>query len=269
MAITLIILGAVLLIVGLIISLRSIKPMYLNVISGLIIIIGTFFGLFGKQLQDKSSSEKSDKILKTGTNTEEKVDYLKIQNADLAKKVEQQAQVIDNLRQENTGLYSKLAETALELNNNIIGESDLDIQINKTRQTEFNFRFYNKSKLPVNNAHITIQNYNEIKKCDVLKETHDEVHIKFNCYEPNYIKQTGINLNPHGAIIFDTKSFNFLIDYMNFAIQIETRNKTIIYHLVYMIIDGKLVRSYRKYNLINKKKVFIQEDNPLHLADDF
>ncbi len=76
MAITLIISGSILLIVGLTLSLKSIKPMYLNVIAGLIIIIGTFFGLFGKQLQDKSSSEKSDKILTTGASTEEKVDYL-------------------------------------------------------------------------------------------------------------------------------------------------------------------------------------------------
>jgi uncharacterized membrane-anchored protein YhcB (DUF1043 family) len=275
-AITLIILGSILLIVGLIVSLKSIKPMYLNVIAGLIIIIGSFFGLFGKQLQDKSSSDKSDKILKTGTSTEEKVDYLKVQNAELTKqsellkdKVEQQAKVIDNLMQENTGLYKKLAETALELNNNVIGESDLDIQINTLKNNEFNFRFQNASDLPVNNAHITIQNYTEIKKCEILRETEDEVHIRFDCYQPNYIKQSGININPNGAINFNTKSFNFLSDYMNFAIQIETRKTTLIYHLVYKIVNDKLVRSYRKYNLVGKKKIFLLEDNSLKLKDTF
>ena len=60
MAIALVALGSFLLIAGLILSLRVIKPMYFNVMSGLVIIIGTGFGLFGKQLQDKSSSDKSD-----------------------------------------------------------------------------------------------------------------------------------------------------------------------------------------------------------------
>jgi hypothetical protein len=51
--------------------------MYFNVIAGLIILLGSFFGLFGKQLQDKSSSEKSDKILQTSESTKLKVDDLK------------------------------------------------------------------------------------------------------------------------------------------------------------------------------------------------
>lgn len=128
MVITLIILGCILLIIGLTLSLKSIKPMYLNLVAGLVIIIGSFFGLFGKQLQDKSSSEKSDKILKTGVSTEEKVDYLKVQNAELTKKseelkekAEKQASIIDNLRQENTELYSKLAEANKEIYSNLTG----------------------------------------------------------------------------------------------------------------------------------------------------
>jgi hypothetical protein len=77
MAISLIIIGSLLLVTGLILGLRSIKPMYFNVIAGLIILLGSFFGLFGKQLQDKSSSEKSDKILQTSESTKLKVDDLK------------------------------------------------------------------------------------------------------------------------------------------------------------------------------------------------
>jgi len=128
MAITLIILGCILLVVGLTLSLKSIKPIYLNLIAGLVIIIGSFFGLFGKQLQDKSSSEKSDKILKTGASTEEKVDYLKVQNTELTKKseelkekAEQQASIIDNLRKENTDLYTKLADANKEIYSNLTG----------------------------------------------------------------------------------------------------------------------------------------------------
>lgn len=128
MAILLVILGCILLIIGLALSLKSMKPVYLNLISGLVILIGTFFGLFGKQLQDKNSSEKSDKILYTGISTGEKVDYLKFQNIGLTKtaeelkeKAESQALIIDNLRQENTNLYLKLADVNKGIYDNLNG----------------------------------------------------------------------------------------------------------------------------------------------------
>jgi hypothetical protein len=178
-------------------------------------------------------------------------------------------QKIKTLLDDNAKLSHQLTETAYELNNNVIGASDLDIQINNTKNSEFNFRFENDSDLPVINAHITIQNYTEIKKCEVIKENDEQVHIKFDCYKNNFIKQTGINLNPFGAIVFNAKGFNFLKGYMNFAVQLETRKKTIIYHLVYKIIDGKMVRSFRIYNLVNGKKLFISEKNPLKLDNDY
>jgi hypothetical protein len=191
-----------------------------------------------------------------------KIDSLKLDNTEL--KTQLKSLLGDNMK-----LSHQLTETALDLNKNVIGESDLDIQIHNTSHNEFNFRFENISNLSVINSHITIQNYTEIKKCQVLRETENEIHIKFDCYQQNFLKQTGINLNPHAAIIFDTKSFPFLNDYMTFAIQIETRKMTLIYHLVYKIIEGKIVRSYRKYSLVDKKKIFISEDNPLNLKKDF
>ena len=51
-----IILGMILLILGLSFGLKAIKPIQMNLIAGLIIMIGTGFGLFGKQLQDSRSS---------------------------------------------------------------------------------------------------------------------------------------------------------------------------------------------------------------------
>jgi hypothetical protein len=56
---------------------------------------------------------------------------------------------------------------------------------------------------------------------------------------------------------------------MNFEIQIETRKKTIIYHLVYKIINGEMEKSFRIYNLLEGKKIFISEKNPLKLSNDF
>lgn len=201
-------------------------------------------------------NERKEKVLNF------KIDNLKVDNFNLNKQ-------LNILLKDNVKLSRQLAETALELNNNVIGASDLDIQINNTKHSEFNFRFKNDNELPIFNAHITIQNYTEIKKCEIIKETDNQVHIKFDCYKDNFIKKIGINLNPNAAIIFDTKSFNFLKGYMNFAIQIETRKKTIIYHLVYKIKDDKMVKSYRVYNLIEGYKKYVSESNPLKLNADY
>lgn len=131
MAITFICVGLVLLIIGLIVGLKNIRTVYMNVISGIVIVIGTCFGLFGKQLQDLSSSEKSDKILKTGENTSDKIDILKSQNTELQLKgdslndrLEEQAQIIDKLRIENTDLYGKLSKSQ----QNILSNTERTLQ---------------------------------------------------------------------------------------------------------------------------------------------
>ncbi|MFT3679090.1 MAG: hypothetical protein QM791_02385 [Ferruginibacter sp.] len=69
MTISLIIAGLLLLIIGMTLGLKNMKPVNFNVFAGIIIVIGTFFGLFGKQLQDKNSSDKSDKILSNTAET--------------------------------------------------------------------------------------------------------------------------------------------------------------------------------------------------------
>jgi len=128
MAITLIIIGALLLILGMTLGLKSIKPMYFNVVAGIIIVIGTFFGLFGKQLQDKSSSEKSDKILSNTVETSDQVKSLQTQNQGLQaqsklleEKMEFQHKIIDKLREENTDLYNKLANASSQIYKQVTG----------------------------------------------------------------------------------------------------------------------------------------------------
>ena len=210
---------------------------------------------FNNEKKERENS-KNEKVLNS------KIDSLKIDNDDLNRQLK-------NLVDDNINLSHQLSETALELSNNVIGASDLDIQINNTKNSEFNFRFENDSDLPIVNAHITIQNYNEIKKCEIIRENENQVHIKADCYESHFIKRTGINLNPHAAIIFNDKNFNFLKEYMNFSIQIETRRKTIIYHLVYKLVNDKMVKSYRLYNLTKGRKIFVSEFNPLELTTSY
>lgn len=47
--------GFVLILIGVLYwGLTTMKPMHFNVFAGSVIVIGTFFGLFGKPLQDES-----------------------------------------------------------------------------------------------------------------------------------------------------------------------------------------------------------------------
>jgi uncharacterized membrane-anchored protein YhcB (DUF1043 family) len=175
MTISLLLAGAGLLILGMILGLKTLKPIYLNVAAGLIILIGTFFGIFGKQLQDKSSSEKSDQILKNSTNTSEKIDLLKLQNdslttqaIDLNEKIEKQAVLIDNLRQENTSLYDKLAKQATNIMDNVKGKgylSLLPIDFSGAKN-EASFGFYNKGDYPIYDLSVVITDF---QKVDELK----------------------------------------------------------------------------------------------------
>ena len=215
MAITLIILACILLIIGFILSLKSIKPMNLNLIAGLVILIGTFFGLFGKQLQDKNSSEKSDKILNTGVSTEDKVDYLKVQNSELAtkteelkEKAEKQATIIDNLRQENTDLYSKLANANKEIYNNLTGGNSYCIMeignINSTNDTG-DLIFSVEGKNPLNRIQVRIVDIDEFQNqpmtlADITKNvlnigTLDPGLAWSNNSKIRLNKANGVNLN--------------------------------------------------------------------------
>ena len=42
------------LIFGMFLGMKSMKPLHFNLIAGLIIVVGTFFGLFGRQYLEKS-----------------------------------------------------------------------------------------------------------------------------------------------------------------------------------------------------------------------
>ncbi len=191
-----------------------------------------------------------------------KIDSLKQNNIDLKKD-------IGLLLKDNTNLSHQLTETAMKLNDKVIGNGNIDIEISANKPSEFRFRFKNNSELPVNNANIIVQNYSEIMKCEVLRESKNEVHIKSDCYINKHTRVSGINLNPYAAFLDDVNVYQFTNEYMNFAFRISTLKKTIIYHIVYKIIDGNISFSKREYNLINNELIFVREINNLNLHDDY
>jgi len=190
-----------------------------------------------------------------------KIDSLKIDNSDLKSEL-----II--LSKDNANLSHQLTETALKLNDNVIGNGNVEIDL-VTESTQFKFRYLNNSDLAVHNANIMVQDYNAIINCKIIRESNNQVHIKYDCYKDYFVKHSGLNFNPHGAIIDTSKNYTYTKGYMNYAIQIETRKKTIIYHLVYKIIDDDMVKSYRIYNLVNGEKIFVSENNPLKLREDY
>ena len=209
---------------------------------------------YDAEAKDKVRNENEKKLNTT-------IEGLKTENSELSQK-------LDVLRNDNLNLSHQLTETSLKLHENVIGESDLEIEISIENQTHFVLRLVNNSDLPVFNALVTIQNYNEIIKCPIINETEENIYIKYECYENNFVQQANLNFNPHSALLTG-KLFKITDDYLNFAIQVGTRKKTIIYHCVFKNIDGVFVRSYQKFDLVNDRKIFISEENPLKLKDSY
>lgn len=208
-------------------------------------------------------NEKKESLAKENEITlNSKIDSLKTDNSDLKKEIK-------TLSTDNANLSHQLTETALKLYSNVIGNGDVEVEIKYTNSKEFHFRFANNSDLAVNDANITVQDYSAIIKCEIISQDENRLQIKYDCYKDHFIKYAAFNLNPHGAMTDLDKNYPFTDNYMNFAVQIETRKKTIIYHLVCKIIEGKVINSYRIYNLIENKKIFVFEHNSLSLEKEY
>jgi hypothetical protein len=113
------------------------KPTHITLIGAIITGIGALITGYGTYLQNTKSSEKSDTILNTSKNTNEKVENLKNQNSelqlkadDLSQKSEVQSQTIEKLRtdldqrtNQLADLSKRLADKSDELNEVIIGKN--------------------------------------------------------------------------------------------------------------------------------------------------
>src|SRR5437660_959947 len=109
------------------------KPMTIILIGALIAILGGIIGAVGTWKHNKNSSEKSTRIeegvtrgVVLGETTNSEVVQLRKQNETLLtqaillnNKVESQSLTIDNLRKENTELYSKLSKASLDIYHNL------------------------------------------------------------------------------------------------------------------------------------------------------
>jgi len=109
--------------------LKTLKPMTLILIGAIVAIIGGLISAYGTYSHNKKSSEKSDKI------------YQQLEN---------QAKTIDELRRENTNLYSKLTG----------GDSYCKIEVTFNATTNKpSFRLMHIGDSPLQNFNISIEDY--------------------------------------------------------------------------------------------------------------
>jgi hypothetical protein len=241
--ITFIVIGVTLLTIGMTLALKSMKPIHINVISGLIILLGTFFGLFGKQLQDKSSSEKSDRILQTGESTIEKVDSLTFQNQELANKIEVQAQTIDSLRVENSDLYSKLADASKDIYTKITGgESYCYILPLFGEKGKPQFILKHEGNTALKNVQITIE--------DLARR----MHLIKNSNQTDYFSPTFLKIMDETSYGFEHASLYPQTAVVNISIPIEEGQNDINLRIWIHLDNGSLFQTLEVKNFQSKNR---------------
>ncbi|SMG23536.1 hypothetical protein SAMN03080602_01456 [Arenibacter troitsensis] len=223
-------------------------------------------------------NEKKEKVNKDNEQAlNVKIDNLQIDNSELKENLRLLSSQNTDLKKDlkllsadNAKLSHQLTNTTLKLNESVIGSGDLEVHLTTNDNNEFKFKFVNNSDLPVFNTIITIQNYNEIIKCEVLNETPNHIHIKKSCYDGNFNTWNGIAFNPKSSFVDDVNLHPITNDYMNYSIIIQSRKKYIVHNVVIKKIKGQIRMSNRIYDLVNDTEmVLISENDDLGLSPNF
>jgi hypothetical protein len=202
MTIILIIIGSLMLIAGLSMGIKNMKPIHLNFAAAFVILIGTFFGIFGKLLQDKGSSDKSDKILSTGEKTNENVMELKSQNdalistnyaltnqmTELQSMNNLQLNELNQLREENKNLSYDILNSKSEIIKNSLGGNSygqivISMLICNNNEMCYQLNFSNSGKSPLYDIVLNYYNpdeYKETLKLGMATEKSIEKYKYFN-----------------------------------------------------------------------------------------
>ncbi len=115
MYLLLIILGAVSLFIGMLLAMKSMKPMHFTVLAGIIVIVGTLFGIFGKLLQDQSNSNNTTNILGKSDSLQTKIDKLDLEIAERDSMLLEQSNKNVKLSELNSEMSIRLSEKALDI----------------------------------------------------------------------------------------------------------------------------------------------------------
>lgn len=231
--------------------------LYLIIASSLIPGILAVAQYFEANRKEKEA-EKSELELKS------KIDSLNTANSKLS------TQIVD-LQKDNLNLSHQLTETSLKLNENIIGENNIEFNIIPCSQTEYHFTLKNNDDLPVLQAKIIIEDYNEISNCPILENDSKKIIFDDVCYMKNIKQYPEVNINAGMSMelsknLYKIKSPN---DYINFVIRATTRKNTTLTYYVFKYIGDKFEKSFKVFEINKGKKVFKNEVNNLNLKPEY
>jgi DNA uptake protein ComE-like DNA-binding protein len=217
------------------------KPMTIILIGAIIAIIGGIISAIGTWQHNKNSSEKTTRIesgvnmgIDIGKTTNAEVNNLKKQNSSLIhqsdlhnEKIDSQSKIIDALRNENADLYTKLANSSLDIYHNLTGGDGFCIlsiifENEKLSSGTILIKGDKSNKSPIRNVEARIVDENTIDtniaslgNFSTIMETFTKNTIKIEVLEPNFTvitnnkilldKVKGVNLN----VFFTANSGSF------------------------------------------------------------
>jgi len=191
-------------------------------IGAIIAVVGGLISAIGTLKHNKNSSEKSTRIekgvnlgLDLGQTTNSEVLQIKEQNNNLAQeaillkdKIEKQENKIDELRKENTDLYSKLADASKEIHNNLTGGDSycrMDIGSINPAGNEGYLVFFVEGKYPLSSIQARIVDLNSFDATSLTMEDLSKNVMNIGTLEPDKAfvtnkkflldKNAGVNLN--------------------------------------------------------------------------
>lgn len=214
------------------------------------------------QYFDGERKEKDAK--KNELELKDKIDNLSVANSQLSSQ-------ISKLQTDNFNLSQQLTETSLSLNENIIGENNIEFNIIPCSQTEYHFTLKNNDDLPVLQAKIIIEDYNQIPNCPILENDNNKIIFDEVCYMKNIRQFPEVNINAGMSIEFSKNLYKIKSpnDYINFAIRSTTRKNVTLTYYVFKYIGNKFEKSYKVFDIIKGKKVFKSEVNNLNLKPEY
>lgn len=156
----------------------------------------------------------------------------------------------NELIKKTSGLLSESEEAKKkqqETINFILGTGYPNIDVVNRKNSEYTFAFQNNSTLPIYDIIPSLQNYDEIIKCEYF-EKGDSIFVNDEC-----LAKFSKEYPPFFMAPFSTRKFDFVpLDEgatHHRRIQCMTRTKIILYLCVVAKIDGRIVSAVRIYNV--------------------
>ena len=184
-------------------------------------------------------------------------------------KIDLKKEIIE-LKIENDNLRKELNSSSINLNKFLRGSDfrQITVELYKYKKGQLHFYISNKSNLPLYDAGLSFQDYDELKKCKTSK-ARDSIVIPGECY---YNAIIGVEhhffLNPNSSTTSTPFPESDSNGDLHFAFYLTTRNTSSTRFCVFRKTgQNKYVQSYRVYDSFGK--ILDKGKDPLKLGEKF